>query len=113
LILPVIGDWDGTGISNVGIFRPSTGEWFLDRNGNGRWDGCNLDQCLSGFGQEGDRPVAGDWNATGPSKIGVFRPHVGEWFLDVNGNGHWDGASVDKYITNFGQEGDLPVAGKW
>jgi Divergent InlB B-repeat domain len=111
--LPVIGDWAGTGISNVGVFRPSTGEWLLDRNGNGRWDGCNLDQCISGFGQQGDRPVAGDWNATGSSKIGVFRPHTGEWFLDINGNGHWDEVNVDRYIVNFGQEGDLPVAGKW
>jgi hypothetical protein len=111
--LPVSGDWDGAGISKIGIFRPSTGEWFLDRNGNGRWDGCNLDQCISGFGQQDDRPVAGDWNATGSSKIGLFRPHTGEWFLDANGNGHWDGGNVDNYVSGFGQTGDLPVAGKW
>ena len=26
----------------VGIYRPSTGEWFLDRNG----DGCSTDKCV-------------------------------------------------------------------
>jgi hypothetical protein len=111
--LPAVGDWDATGTSKVGLFRPGSGEWFLDLNGNGQWDGCNVDKCVSGFGQEGDLPVAGDWDATGSSKIGVFRAATSEWFLDLNGNGQWDGASVDKHITGFGQMGDLPVAGKW
>ncbi|HEY2923209.1 MAG TPA: InlB B-repeat-containing protein [Candidatus Binatia bacterium] len=111
--LPVVGDWDATGTSKIGLFRPSTGEWFLDLNGNGIWDGCNVDQCIAAFGQPGDLPIAGDWDAAGTSKIGLFRPATGDWFLDLNGNGQWDGCSVDKCITSFGQEGDLPVAGKW
>jgi hypothetical protein len=111
--LPVTGDWDASGISKIGLFRPSTGEWFLDVNGNGIWDGCNIDQCIASFGQPEDLAVAGDWDATGSSKIGLFRPATGEWFLDVNGNGQWDGASVDKHISGFGQAGDSPVAGKW
>jgi hypothetical protein len=111
--LPVAGDWDASGISKIGLFRPSTGEWFLDINGNGIWDGCNVDQCIATFGQSGDLPVAGDWDATGSSKIGVFRSATGEWFLDMNGNGKWNGVTMDKYISGFGQAGDLPVAGKW
>ncbi len=57
--------------------------------------------------------MAGDWDASGISKIGLFRPATGEWFLDMNGNGQWDGTNVDKYISGFGQAGDLPVVGKW
>jgi hypothetical protein len=41
--LPVVGDWDATGSSKIGLFRPATGEWFLDRNGNGQWDRANVD----------------------------------------------------------------------
>jgi hypothetical protein len=111
--LPVIGDWDATGTSKIGVFRPGTGEWFIDVNGNGRLDGCNVDKCVTGFGQTGDLPVAGDWNATGSSKIGLFRPTTGEWFLDMNGNGQWDGCNIDKCVTGFGQSGDLPVVGRW
>jgi len=111
--LAVAGDWDAAGTSKIGLFRPSTGEWFLDRNGNGIWDGCNVDQCVTAFGQPGDLPVAGDWDATGSTKIGVFRPKTGDWFLDLNGNGQWDGCNVDKCLSGFGQEGDLPVAGRW
>src|SRR5256885_1446450 len=84
----------------------------LERSGNGIWDGCNVDQCVTTFGQPDDLPVAGDWDATGTSKIGLFRAATGDWFLDFNGNGQWDGCGVDKCVTSFGQEGDLPVAGK-
>jgi len=77
------------------IYVPFRGLWELDLNGNGKWDGCRVDKCLGPFGQPGDLPVAGDWNATGTANIGVFRPNTGEWLLDLNGNGKWDGCNVD------------------
>ena len=58
---PVFGDWSGTGTTKIGVFRATTGEWFLDLNGNGKWDGCNVDKCVTGFGQAGDLPVVGKW----------------------------------------------------
>jgi hypothetical protein len=111
--LPITGDWNGNGLTQLGLFRPSTGEWFLDYNGDRNWDGCNKDRCLSSFGTAADLPVSGDWNGTGTSKIGVFRPSTGDWFLDLNGNGQWDGCGIDLCVTNFGQAGDIPVVGKW
>jgi hypothetical protein len=111
--LPVIGDWNGSGVSQIGLFRPTTGEWFLDRNANRVWDGCTRDLCISLFGTTGDLPVAGDWDGMGKSRIGVFRPTTGEWLLDYNGNGAWDGCGVDVCLTGFGTVGDLPVVGKW
>jgi hypothetical protein len=111
--LPVIGDWTGDGLSQIGLFRPGTGEWFLDRSGNKAWDGCRKDTCIQSFGSAGDVPVSGDWNGNGKSSIGVWRPSTGEWFLDYNGNGVWDGCSVDVCVTGFGVAGDVPVVGKW
>jgi hypothetical protein len=111
--LPATGDWNGSGTEEIGIFRPSTGEWFLDMNSNGQWDGCSVDKCFGPFGSQGDLPVVGDWNGTGKAGIGVFRPNTGEWFLDMNGNGRWDGCSVDKCFGPFGSQGDLPVVGDW
>jgi len=58
--LPVAGDWNGDGADKIGVFRPATAEWFLDFNGNGTWDGCDVDICLT-FGQSGDLPVVGKW----------------------------------------------------
>ncbi len=111
--LPVTGDWDGNGTTRVGLFRPATGEWFLDYNANHSWDGCSKDRCLTAFGTAADLPVSGDWNGTGTSEIGVFRPSTGEWFLDLNGNGQWDGCGIDVCVTSFGQAGDFPVVGRW
>jgi hypothetical protein len=107
----VTGDWTGSGTSQLGLFRPKTGEWFLNRNGNRTWNGCKKDTCISDFGEAGDLPVIGDWNGTGISKIGVFRPATGEWFLDANGNGKWDDG-IDLYLL-YGEPGDVPVIGKW
>ena len=111
--IPVVGDWNGSGTEEIGVFRPSTGEWFLDVNGNGQWDGCRVDKCIEHFGVGGDFPVVGDWSGTGEVRIGVFRPSTGEWFLDMNGNGKFDGCAVDACPGPFGQPGDLPVVGKW
>jgi hypothetical protein len=111
--LPVVGNWDGKKHTKIGTFDPQTGMWEVDFNGNGRWDGCSVDRCWGPFGSAGDIPVAGDWSGTGTAKIGVFRAATGEWFLDLNGNGKWDGCNVDKCVTGFGQAGDLPVVGKW
>ena len=111
--LPVTGDWSGDGVTKVGLYRPSTGQWFLDRNGDRSWDGCRRDLCISEFGTAEDLPVTGDWNGAGRSKIGVFRPQTGEWLLDLNGNNQWDGCGIDLCLTDFGDVGDIPVAGKW
>ena len=109
----VVGDWDGDGIGNISVFDASRGSWLLDYNGNGLWDGCAVDKCLSNFGHMHDLPVAGDWDGTGKAMIGVFRPSTGEWFLDKNGNGQLDGCGVDTCVRSFGNPGDLPVVGKW
>jgi hypothetical protein len=111
--LPVTGDWSGDGVTKVGLYRPSTGQWFLDRNGDRSWDGCRRDLCISEFGTAEDLPVTGDWNGAGRSKIGVFRPRTGEWLLDLNGNNQWDDCGIDLCLTDFGDVGDIPVAGKW
>jgi hypothetical protein len=82
----------------IGIFRPATVEWFLDLTANGIWEGCNVDLCLGPFGKDGDMPVVGDWTGNGVSDIGVFRPSTGEWLLDLNSNGQWDGCNIDRCL---------------
>jgi hypothetical protein len=100
--LPVVGDWTGNGKIRLGQFRPSTAQWFLDKNGNGVWNGCTTDRCAT-FGQSGDKPVVGDWSGTGTTKIGVFRNGV--WILDYNGSFVQDTGDATVY---FGVAGDTP-----
>jgi len=97
----------------IGVFRPSTGKWYLDLNGNGIMDDCPAGGCLAPFGQSGDRPVVGDWLGIGTAQIGVFTPSTGLWKLDRNGNDLWEGCGVDLCLGPFGGSGDLPVVGHW
>ena len=78
---PVTGKWQGNnGASNatskVGVFRPSTGGWYLD-SGNLMAEGCGADYCFflaAGMYQAGDTAIAGDWNGDGIVSIGLFHP---------------------------------------
>jgi hypothetical protein len=104
---PVVGDWNGSGTTKIGAFRPNDRVFYLDFNGNGLWDGCGTDRCIA-FGAAGDIPVVGDWNGSGTSKVGAFRPSAGTFYLDYNGNGGWEGCTTDKCVV-FGAAGDAPV----
>jgi hypothetical protein len=109
--IPVTGDWTGDGKTKIGVFV--NGTWYLDLNGNGIWDGPSIDGLYNfGGGLVGAVPVTGDWTGDGKTKIGVFVNGV--WYLDLNGNGAWDGTSTDK-LYNFGGgiAGAVPVTGKW
>ncbi|WP_254506789.1 SdrD B-like domain-containing protein [Anatilimnocola floriformis] len=81
--IPVTGDWNGDGKSEMGIFYK--GEWFLDLNGNGQWDEGDLWAQLGG---PADRPVVGDWDGDGKDDIGIFGP---EWPLDQRHLAHEPG----------------------
>ncbi|MEU4422056.1 hypothetical protein AB0F81_15635 [Actinoplanes sp. NPDC024001] len=99
---PVAGDWNNDHLDDVGVFRPSTGQFLLDTNNDGT---ANVTRS---FGQAGDLPVAGRWTyAADISGIGVFRPSEGRWYLDADLDG------VSDYRPSFGTSGDLPVAGDW
>jgi len=106
---PVTGDWDGNGSTRIGVARNQGGAlvWYLDMNGNGVWD-QGIDRVTS-FGIAGDKPVTGDWNGTGTTKIGIVRNSY-QWYLDASGNGVWGAGDVQ---YTFGMPGDTPVTGDW
>ena len=99
--------YEGNVPHTVGLFRPSDGTFYLDYKGNGVWDGCGIDRCLS-IGMNGDIPLVGDWNGSGTSKVGAFRPSDGTFYLDYNGNGDWDGCGTDRCLQ-IGMNGDIPL----
>ena len=87
--------------TEIGVFRPSTGIWYLDTNVDG-----NVDKTVK-LGQTGDVPIVGDWKGTGKSGIGVFRPSTGYWYLDSTNSGTPD------ITVKFGKSGDIPLVGDW
>jgi hypothetical protein len=100
---PVAGDWNGDGISSIGIFRAGT--WYLDVDGNGRWTGA--DRQLQ-WGREGDQPLVGDFDGNGIDEIAIFRDGI--FYLDRNRNG-----IIDEHDAKIavGKPGDRGVVGDW
>ena len=72
--LPVSGDFNGDGLDEFGVYHE--GEWFIDLNGNGRWDTGDL---WAKLGTKQDLPVTGDWDGDGKDDIGIYGP---EWTGD-------------------------------
>jgi hypothetical protein len=106
--LPVSGDWDGNGVTDVGVFRPSTGEFVL----RVPLIGNTFSTITIRFGAPGDLPVAGDWNGDGIDTPGVFRPGPVGTFLLTNTITNGSAPSPD-LVFSFGITGDLPVVGDW
>ncbi|QKW17676.1 hypothetical protein HUT16_00090 [Kitasatospora sp. NA04385] len=97
---PVSGNWDQGMADNVGIWRPSTGEFHL-RNDNGSLNKIS-------WGQYGDIPVSGNWdggNGTPNSNVGIWRPSTGQFHLRMD-----NGSNT---VIDWGQDGDIPVSGNW
>ncbi|MBI3468480.1 MAG: tandem-95 repeat protein [Planctomycetes bacterium] len=97
--VPVAGDWDGDGETEVGVFRG--GAWFLDLDDKG-----GAAEKVVFFGVPGDVPAVGDYNGDGVADLAVFRS--GMWFFDLYSRG---GRAEQAYA--FGLPGDVPVVGDW
>jgi hypothetical protein len=104
--IPIAGDWDGSGVTRLGVFR--SGTWYLDVANRRTLDGSAK---VVTFGQAGDIPVLGDWTGSGKIALGLFRS--GTFILDLSG--HLSGVITGQSDATFafGQAGDLPVAGDW
>ena len=93
---PVLGDWDGNGVANIGVFSPGSATFAL-KVGSGR--------TRVAFGASGDQPVAGDWDGDGLWEVGVRRPAEATFHL----------RAADGSVSSvpLGDASDLPVAGDW
>ena len=55
------GSLMGKGGALIGLYRGSTGTWYLDLNGNRAWDGPGADAVIGWGGDPLDEPVVGTW----------------------------------------------------
>ena len=62
----MVGDWNGDGSTDDGIFRPVTGTWYLDTTRTGQVSSAFQ------FGKNGDIPVVGDWNGDGRYRLPAY-----------------------------------------
>ncbi|MBX3285673.1 MAG: VCBS repeat-containing protein [Actinobacteria bacterium] len=90
-------DVDGDGTSDLVVYRPATGTFWIDGSRDG--------QQAVVLGQPGDVPTVGDFDGDGRADLAVVTPGVG------TGTGSWTiRSSADGKVTTlaFGLEGDVP-----
>ncbi len=80
----ISGDFNGDGISSIGVFQD--GKWILDVDGDGQMT-PDHDQQFE-FGQSGDVPLVGDFDGDGIDEIAVVRSN--QVIVDSNSNGRID-----------------------
>jgi uncharacterized delta-60 repeat protein len=94
--VPAPGDFDGDGITDRAVFRPSEGNWYILFSSGG-YTGLH-------FGQNGDLPVTGDYDNDGKSDVAVIRRENGlmTWFVLQSSNNQFIG-------IQFGLDSDKAV----
>ena len=104
------GDYNGDGVTDIAVYRPSSGQWFVRNQlavqfgdpgrhrrcrptttATARWT-CAVYRSSTGhwfvrnqfnvqFGDSGDVPVPGDYNGDRLTDVAIYRPSTGQWFV--------------------------------
>ena len=90
-------DFDGDGRTDISVFRPAGGSWYLNRSTNGF--------LVQNWGIATDIPAPGDFDGDGRADMTIFRPSTGTWWILRSTGGFGS--------TQFGSFGDIPVVGDY
>jgi CSLREA domain-containing protein len=88
-------DYDGDGKTDISVFRPLSGAWYLQRSMDGMFG--------AEFGYGSDKIAPADYDGDRKTDIAVYRPETSIWYVFQSSTG-----TVD--YTVFGVPEDLPTA---
>ncbi len=80
------GDYDGDGRTDLALFRPGTGTWYVRGLSAAAW------------GSVGDLAVPGDYDGDGRADLAVWRPSTGVWYVRGGLTVEW-GVQTDRPVT--------------
>ena len=88
-------DFDGDGKTDIGIFRPTPAEWWINRSSTGVTFAAQ-------FGATTDRITPADFTGDGKTDIAFWRPSNGNWFILRS-------EDFSFFAFPFGANGDIPA----
>jgi len=103
--IPLTMDVDADGRADLGLYRPSTGQWFF------RYSSLGYDPAQYGYfawGSTGDMPLSADFDGDARGDVAVYRPATGQWFVLFSSTGY-DPAQYGYF--QWGAPGDQPKLG--
>ncbi len=105
--VPVPADYDGDGILDIAVWRPSDGIWYINRSTDGSvayfsW-GKTTQHPTGGLP---DVPVTGDYDGDSIGDIAVWRPDTGVWYVLFSSE-NFD--PLKSGVFSWGRLGDIPV----
>lgn len=87
-------DFDGDGLADLSIWRPSDNNWHIQRTTAG--------YMRMTYGVAGDMPTPADYDGDLKTDVAVFRPSEGKWYIHMSQSNTFE-------VFNWGEDGDLPV----
>ncbi len=130
--VPIVGDFDGNGVDDVGVFNNNTFKFAMSSGGFGNF--TSTPQFQWGFSGVLERPVAADMDQDGIDDIGLWVPRnttqplrqTAEWYFLLSGFAHVGQGSVaaiahpfepvpfgNDLYAEFGDELALPIVGNF
>ena len=94
----VRADFDGDGRTDISVFRPSNGVWYLNQSTNGLG--------AVNWGISTDLVTPGDFDGDGKADFTIFRPSTGQWWILRS-------SDLGYGVAQFGANGDVPVTGDY
>ena len=108
---PVVGDFDGDGKADPGIWRASQGVWIIPKSSTNY-----TSYIFSQWGQDGDIPVIADFDMDGKADIGFYRD--GLWGVLKSSQNYslgsaqffsWGGAGLQPIVGDFDGDGKADI----
>ena len=89
------GDFDGDGLTDTSVFRPSENNWWLR-------DSSTLNNRAINWGLAGDKLIPADYDGDNKTDIAIFRPSNGLWCTFFSGTN-------TAQFSQWGISTDIPV----